>query len=100
VVNGDEVVLGLVEAVGQRGRRGLVDDALDVQAGDATSVLGGLPLRVVEVRGDGDDRLRDLLAQIILGRLLQLAEYARRDLRRRQLLAANLDLRLSARTAD
>ena len=35
VVDRDQLVLLLVEAVGQRGRGRLVDDALDVEAGDA-----------------------------------------------------------------
>jgi hypothetical protein len=34
----------LVQAEGQRRGGGLVDDALDVQAGDAAGVLGGLAL--------------------------------------------------------
>jgi hypothetical protein len=38
------LTLDLVDAVGQRSRSRLVDDALDVQTGDATGVLGGLTL--------------------------------------------------------
>jgi hypothetical protein len=73
VVDRDRLVLLLVEAVGERGRRGLVDDAQHLEAGDLAGVLGRLALAVVEVRGDRDDGLRDLLAQIGLGGLLQLA---------------------------
>ena len=50
VVDGDDLVLLLVEAVRERRRRRLVDDALDLEAGDAAGVLGGLALGVVEVR--------------------------------------------------
>ena len=67
VVDGDGLVLLLVEAVGERGRGGLVDDALDVEAGDLAGVLGGLALGVVEVGGDGDDGLGDGLAEIGFG---------------------------------
>jgi hypothetical protein len=52
----DRLVGLLVEAVGERGRGRLVDDALDVEAGDPAGVLGRLALVVVEVRRDGDDR--------------------------------------------
>jgi hypothetical protein len=57
VVDGDDLVLLLVEAVRERCGRRLVDDALDVEAGDLSCILGRLALRVVEVRGDGDDGL-------------------------------------------
>ena len=50
VVDDDRLVLLLVEAVGQCRGGGLVDDAKDVEAGDLAGVLGGLTLRVVEVR--------------------------------------------------
>ena len=58
----------LVEPVGQRRRGRLVDDAQHLEAGDLAGVLRGLALGVVEVGGDGDDRLRHLLAQILARR--------------------------------
>ena len=47
----------LVEAVRDRRRRRLVDDAQHVQAGDGAGVLRRLAPRVVEVGGYRDDRL-------------------------------------------
>jgi hypothetical protein len=87
VVDGDDLVLLLVEPVRQRRRGRLVDDALHVEAGDAAGVLRGLALGVVEVGRDGDDRLGDLLADVVLGRLLQLLQDLGADLLGRELLA-------------
>ena len=74
VVDGDRFVLLLVEPVRQRGRGRFVDDPLDVEVGDPAGVFGRLPLRVVEVRRHRDDRVGDLLAEVRLGGLLELAQ--------------------------
>lgn len=67
-------LLLLVKTVGNGSGSGLVDDTENVEASNGTSVLGGLPLVVVEVGGDGDDGLLDLLAELGLGDLLHLDE--------------------------
>ena len=96
----DELVfLALFEAVGQGRGGGLVDEALDLQAGDLTGVLGGLALSVVEVGGDGDDGLGDGLAQVGLGVSLQLHEDARGDFLRGVLLTVNLRRPVGAHVA-
>jgi len=92
VVHGDLHVLGLclVQAVGQRGRGRLVDDALDVQACDAAGILGGLALAVVEVGRYGDDRFGDFFAQIRLNVFLDLHQHAGGNLRCGHLLAVDI----------
>ena len=91
VVNGDGFVGFLVEAIGQGGGGGFIDDALDVQPGDLASVLGGLPLAVVEVRGHSDDGLGDFFAQVVLGGFLELLQHHGGNLRRREFFVVNLD---------
>jgi len=65
-------LLIFIKAKGQRRRGRLVDDALYVQAGNFAGVLCRLALGVVEVSGDGNNRLCNGLAQIVLGGLLHL----------------------------
>ena len=50
----------LLEAVGQRSCCGLVHNPENINPGDAASILGGLPLRVVEVGWHSDDSLLNL----------------------------------------
>ena len=92
IVDRDDAFFALVEPVGERRRGRLIDQAQHFEAGDASGVLGGLPLRIVEIRGHGDHGLRDRLAQRGFGIVLQLAQNVRRDLRRRERLVAELQL--------
>ncbi len=100
VVDDDRFVLLLVEPVGQRRGGRLVDDPQHIQTGDLAGVLGGLPLRIVEVRRHGDDCVGDLLAQVVLRGGLQLLQHHRRDLGRRILLASHVDPRIAVRRLD
>ena len=93
------VLLALVEAVRQGGGGGLVDDAQHVEARDLAGLLRGLTFGVIEVRGHGDDRVGDGVAEVLLGIALQLLQDARRDLLRRVLLAVDLDGPVGAHVA-
>ena len=90
----------LVEPVRERGGGRLVDDAQDVEAGDLAGVLGGLALRVVEVRGHRDHCVGHGLAEIRLGVGLELLQDHRRELRRCQLRVPRLDAHVVVRSCD
>ena len=96
----DLLVLLLLESVRERGRGGLVDDAQDVEPGDLAGVLGRLPLSVVEVRGNGDHRVGDLLAEVRLGVGLELLQDHRGDLLGRVVLAVDLHLGAAVLAGD
>ncbi len=91
VVDRDGAGALLLEPVGERGRRRLVDDAQHLEPGDLAGVLGGLALGIVEVGGNRDHRLGHRLAEIALGGLLHLLQDEGRHLRRRIFLAPDLD---------
>src|SRR5205814_9948046 len=57
IVHGDDALLALVQPIGERRRRWLVYDPQNIQTGDAARVFRRLPLRVIKVCGNGDDRV-------------------------------------------
>merc|ERR1719473_1604923 len=84
----------LVQAVRDRRRGRLVDDAQHVEAGNRARILGRGALGVVEVGGHGDDGARHLLAEERLGNLLHLDENHGGDLLGEELLVLALVLDL------
>ena len=86
IVHGDLLVFLLVETVGEGRRGGFIDDAQDFETGDAAGILGGLALGIVEIRGHGDDGLRDGFAQARFGIGLELGENHRGNFGGRELL--------------
>ena len=95
----DRLVVALVEAVRQRGRGGLVDDAAHVEARDLAGLLGGLALGVGEVRRHGDDRVGHRLAEVRLGVALELLQHERADLLGGEVLVVDLHAPVGAHVA-
>src|ERR1700730_10119997 len=90
VVDRHAAALLFVQPVGQCGRRGLIDQTQHVETGDLAGVLGGLALRIVEVRGHGDDGAVDGFPEESFSPVLQFAENKGGNLRRRERLVSEL----------
>src|SRR6185369_3064247 len=91
IVDGHASALFFVQAVGERRCGGLIHQAQNVEARNSSRVLGRLALRVVEIRGDGDDRAIDGFTEVRFGPIFELAENKRRDFRWREEFVAELD---------
>ena len=91
VVHRDGARALLIETIGERRSRRLVDDAQHFQAGYLAGILGGLALGIVEVGWDGDDSLRHARTKVPFRRLLHLLQDEGRDLRGRVRLSISLD---------
>ncbi len=92
IVHRNDAVLALVEPVGQRRGGRFIHQAQNFETRDASGVLGGLALGVVEVSRHRDDGLVHRHAEILLGILFQLAQHQRRNLGRRKGAIAKLEL--------
>ena len=99
IINRDLLVLLFIQTVCQRCRGRFVDDAQDIEAGDAPGVLGSLALRVVKVGRYSDDGLGDLFAEAHFGIGLELAQDHCRDLRRAECLGLTVYFYLNMRVA-
>ncbi len=82
-------LLQLVQAVGQRGSGRFVEDAFDRESGQFAGALGGVALRVVEIRRHGDDGARDRFAEIIFRVTLQFFQNLGGNFLRRIISAVN-----------
>ena len=91
VEDDDFFFLLLVQTVGHRRGRGLVDNPHHLQPGNLPGVLGRLALRVVEVSRHGNHGLVDPVAQVGLGRFFELAQDVGGDLGRGVFLTADAD---------
>ena len=102
IEDGDfRAVAQLIETVGERCGGRFVDDALDGQAREFARAFCGVALRVIEIRGHGDDGARDFHAECALCVGAQFFQDERGDFLRRKLAVANADAhRLACRAGD
>ena len=87
-------VLLLVKTIGNRCCSRLVNNTENIQTRDNTSILRRLALRVIEIRGNRDDRIRDRLAKIRLRCSLHLLKNRSANLLRAHVLRLTLELHL------
>ncbi len=76
---GNLLVLFFIKSIGERSRGRFIDDALHVETGNLPSSFGCAALVVVEVGGNGNDCLGNLLAELRFSIGLQFAQDHRRD---------------------
>ena len=87
----------LVQPVGHRRGRRLVDDPRDLQTGDLSGVLRGLPLSIVEIGRHGDHGFVHLVPEVRFGRLFQLTQDLGGNFLRRVPRAIDLDVHIVLR---
>ena len=75
VIDHDALLLLLVDAISQSCCRRLVDNTLDIEAGDLAGVLGRLTLCIGEVSRNRDDRFGHRLSEISLCVRFQLLQH-------------------------
>ena len=95
IVNRDLLVLLLVQTVGERCRRRLIDNSQHFETGDLARVFGRVALRVVEISRNGDDRLRDFFAELRFRVGFHLRQNHRGNFRRRERLLLSRSLPLA-----
>ena len=83
VVDGNHLILGAAQPIGQRRSRWLIDNPHHFQTSNFARVLSRLPLAVIKIGGDGNHRLRHGIAQIGFGIHFDLLQHHRRNFRRR-----------------
>ena len=73
-------ILLLVQAISDGSGCRLIDDSENIETCDDASILGGLSLGVIEVGGDSDDGIIDIMTKVGLSSFLHLEENHGRDL--------------------
>ena len=91
IVDRHFAALLFVQTVGKRSSGWLVNQAQDFEASEFASILRGLALRIVEIRGHGDHGAIDRFTEVGFGPILQFAQNERRNFGRREDFIAELN---------
>src|SRR5712692_678617 len=67
IIDRDALILFLIQTIGQRSCRRLIDNTHDLQASNFSGISGCLALRVIKVGWDRDHGLRHPFAQVGFG---------------------------------
>ena len=70
----------IIHTICNSSRSGFIDNTKNIQARNCTSVFGRLPLRIIKISRDGDNRVGDLVPKIVTGDLFHFDEDHRRNL--------------------
>ena len=89
----------LVETVGNSGSRWLIDDTKNFKSSNNTGIFGGLSLRIIEIGGDGNDGVLDILSEVVLGDLLHLSKDHSRNFFGGELLVSSSCINRNVRLA-
>ncbi len=81
----------LVQAIGQRGGRRLIDNTEHIQPGNLPGILGGLALAIVEISRNRDDGISNFLTQILFRSLFDIGQNKGRNLSRAVLFTPQVD---------
>ncbi len=71
-----------VQTVGQRGRRGLIDNSQYIQTGNLAGILGCLALAVIKISRYRNDGIRHFFSQVFLGGMFDIGQHIGGDFRR------------------
>src|SRR5258708_1149151 len=86
IVDSNNAVLLFVEPIGERSRSGFIHQTQNFESGDATCVLCGLPLRIIEICRNRNDGFCYGFAKEAFGVAFQLAKDKCRNFRRSESL--------------
>ena len=82
VVNGIDAFAGVIKAIGNGRRGGLIDQAQQMNSRQLGRILGGLALGVIEISRHSNDRTVQIVIEGVFGAVTQRGQYLGADFNR------------------